>query len=63
MIRSVILVVDTRLWNGVDFTATPTPPTASPCRLHVAEAVNIVYLPILVALISGSSNRWTYLCS
>ena len=50
MIRSVILVIDTRFWSSAHFTAPPTPPTAAPCRLRVAEAVNIVDLPILVAL-------------
>ena len=51
MIRSVILVTDTRFWSNAYFTSPPTPPTAALCRLLVAKAVNIVNLSIRVALI------------
>ncbi|KAI0220872.1 Phospholipase D1 [Lamellibrachia satsuma] len=54
MIRSVILVTDTRFWSSAHFTTTPTPPTAAPCRLRVAEAVNIVDLPILLKFLEVS---------
>ena len=63
MMRSVILVIDTRFWSSEDFTSTPTHPTAAPCRLRLAEYVKIEDLPILVTFISGSSCRWTCLCS
>ena len=65
MMWSVILVADTRFWSSEDVNITPTPPTAAPCQVRVTEAVNIVDLPvhILIALLSGSSCRWTSLGS
>ena len=63
MIRSVILVIDTRFWSSLDVTTTPTPPTAAPCPSRLAETVCIMELPILVALTYGFSCRWTSLCS
>ena len=55
MVWFVMSVIDMRFWSSEDCTTPPTPPTAAPCR--VAEAVNIVDLPIQVTLISGSSCR------
>ena len=63
MMRSDMLANDTRVWSSEDFITTPTSPTAELCRLSVAEDVIILDLPILVALIHGSSYRWTCLCS
>ena len=62
MMRSVIFVIDIRFWSSEYFTATPKPPTAAPCRFRVADVVNIVDQPISIALIYGSTCRWTCLC-
>ena len=66
MLRSVILlsvILVARSRNSVEFMITPTPSTAAPGPLRVAEAANFVDLPILVALIGGSSCMCTCLCS